>query len=76
MDNIISENESVLKNPKVYRALEEALKSVANQIMSYDAISSLEQRVFKTMSSTTKKIKLDESKVNRIVNDIINQLKK
>ena len=76
MDNIIPENESVLKNPKVYRALEEALKSVANQIMSYDAISSLEQRVFKTMSSTTKKVKLDESKVNRIVNDIINQLKK
>jgi hypothetical protein len=76
MDNIIPENESVLKNPKVYRALEEALKSVANQIMSYDAITSLEQRVFKTMSSTTKKVKLDESRVNRIVNDIISQLKK
>ena len=76
METIITENESVLKNPKVYRALEEALKSVADQIMSYDAISSLEQRVFKTMSSTTKKVKLDENKVNRIVNDIISQLKK
>ena len=76
METIIPENESVLKNPKVYRALEEALKSVANQIMSYDAIPSLEQRVFKTMSSTTKKVKLDENKVNRIVNDIISQLKK
>jgi hypothetical protein len=76
MENIVPENESVLRNSKVYRALEEALKSVANQIMSYDAIPSLEQRVFKTMSSTTKKVKLDESRVNSIVNDIISQLKK
>jgi hypothetical protein len=28
------------------------------------------------MSSTTKKVKLDESRVNSIVNDIISQLKK
>lgn len=69
-------NESVLRNPKVYRALEEALKSVANQIMSYDPIQSLEQRVFKTMSSTTKKVKIDESRIDNIVNNIISQLKK
>lgn len=76
MENIVPENESVLKNPKVYRALEEALKSVANQIMSYNPIESLEQRVFKTMSSTTKKVNIDESRINTIVNNIISQLKK
>lgn len=69
-------NGSILKNPKVYRALEEALKKVANDIMGYNPIPSLEQRIFKTMSSTTKKVKIDENRINNIVNDIINQLKK
>lgn len=69
-------NGSILKNPKVNRALEEALSKVANQIMSHNPIPDLEDRIFKTMSSTTKKVKLDENKVNRIVNNIISQLKK
>jgi hypothetical protein len=69
-------NGSILKNPRVYRALEAALEKVSNDIQSYNPIPDLTTRIFKPRKETTKITKLDESKVNRIVNDIINQLKK
>jgi hypothetical protein len=69
-------NGSILKNPKVYRALEEALRKVSNSIQGYNPIPDLEDRIFKTMSATTKKVKLDESRINSIVDGIISRLKK
>jgi hypothetical protein len=69
-------NGSILENAKVFNALKAALTSVADQIMSYQPKDSLEDRLFRKRGSTTKITKLDESKVNRIVNNIINQLKK
>jgi hypothetical protein len=69
-------NGSILKNVRVYQALEQALKKVSNDIQSYNPIPDLEDRIFKTMSATTKKVKLDESRINSIVDDIISRLKK
>lgn len=74
--NYNPENGSILKDSKVRRALEEALRAISNDIVGYNPIPDLEDRVFKTMSATTKKAKIDESRIGKIVNDIISQLKK
>jgi hypothetical protein len=77
IDKIIKDpNESVLQNPKVERALIEALQSVANQIMAHDPQPTLNDRIFKKRALTTKMVKLDENRINNIVNNIISQLKK
>ena len=44
--------------------------------MAHDPQPTLNDRIFKKRALTTKMVKLDENRINNIVNNIISQLKK
>jgi hypothetical protein len=66
----------VLDHPKVKKAFVVALEGVKKQIMEFNPIKSLESRILKTRKDVTKTMKLSESDLNRIVQNIIAEMEK
>ena len=66
----------VLDHPKVRKAFVVALEGVKKQIMEFNPIKSLESRILKTRKDVTKTMKLSESDLNRIVQNIIGEMEK
>jgi len=80
LENVLVSNgqplRDVLDHPKVRKAFVVALEGVKKQIMEFNPIKSLESRILKTRKDVTKTMKLSESDLNRIVQNIIGEMEK
>lgn len=63
---------SVLDNPKVMRVLKAVFQNIVSQIMQYDPIPQLKERVFKTRDQVTK-MKMNESEIRELVKSVIKE---
>jgi hypothetical protein len=80
LENVLIHNgqplRDVLDHPKIRKAFVVALDGVKKQIMEFDPTKSLESRILKTRKDVTKTMKLSESDLNRIVQNIIGEMEK
>jgi hypothetical protein len=80
LENVLVSNgqplRDVLDHPKIRKAFVVALEGVKKQIMEFNPIKSLESRILKTRKDVTKTMKLSESDLNRIVQNIIGEMEK